>query len=109
MASIEFDPDDNILVGRVLGIDDLICFHGDSVTEFTQAFHEAVDDYLSACEKLGQAPEKHALGRLMLRVNPSSMPQRSRQPHIPGKVLTDGLSKCCDKQPIRDIHPNEAM
>ena len=66
-ASLEFDPDDNILVGRVLGIDDLISFHGDSVAEFTQAFHEAVDDYVSACEKLGQSPEKPASGRLMLR------------------------------------------
>ncbi len=44
MASLEFDPDDNILVGRVLGVDDLISFHGESVDEFTQAFHEAVDD-----------------------------------------------------------------
>ena len=70
MASLEFDPDDNILVGRVLGIDDLISFHGDSVAEFTKAFHEAIDDYLSACEKLGQVPEKPASGRLMLRVNP---------------------------------------
>ena len=69
-ASLEFDPDDNILVGRVLGIDDLISFHGDSVAEFTEAFHEAVDDYVSACKKLGQAPEKPASGRLMLRVNP---------------------------------------
>ena len=70
-ASLEFDPDDNILVGRVLGIDDLISFHGDSVAEFTEAFHEAVDDYVSACKKLGQAPEKPAAGRLMLRVNPA--------------------------------------
>ena len=69
-ASLEFDPDDNILVGRVLGIDDLISFHGDSVADFTKAFHEAVDDYVSACEKLGQAPEKPASGRLILRVNP---------------------------------------
>jgi len=69
-ASLEFDPDDNILVGRVLGIDDLISFHGESVADFTQAFHEAVNDYVSACEKLGQTPEKPASGRLMLRVNP---------------------------------------
>lgn len=69
-ASVEFDPDDNILVGRVLGIDDVISFHGESVAEFTHAFHEAVDDYVSACEKLGQAPEKPASGRLMLRVDP---------------------------------------
>jgi len=70
MASLDFDPDDNILVGRVLGIDDLICFHGDSVAEFTEAFHESVDDYVIACKKLGQVPEKPASGRLMLRVNP---------------------------------------
>lgn len=69
-CSVEFDPDDNILVGRVQNIDDIISFHGESVTEFTQAFHEAVDDYISACEKLRQNPEKPASGRLMLRVDP---------------------------------------
>lgn len=52
-ASLEFDPDNNILVRRVLDIDDIITFHGESVAEFTQAFHEAVHDYLAACEKLG--------------------------------------------------------
>lgn len=69
-ASLEFDPDDNILVGRVLDIDDIVCFHGESVGTFTEAFHEAVDDYISACEKMGQLPEKPASGRLMLRVDP---------------------------------------
>lgn len=43
-ASIEFDPDDNILVGRVLDIDDIISFHGESVAAFAGAFHAAVDD-----------------------------------------------------------------
>ncbi len=69
-ASLEFDPDDNILVGRVLGIDDIVSFHGESVATFTIAFHEAVDDYVCACEKLEQTPEKPASGRLMLRVDP---------------------------------------
>lgn len=57
IASLEFDPIDNILVGRVLDIDDIISFHGESVAAFTSAFHEAVDDYVAACEKLKQAPE----------------------------------------------------
>lgn len=70
-ASVEFDPDDNILVGRILGIDDIITFHGDAVASFTAAFHESVDDYLAACEELDQEPEKPASGRLMLRVEPS--------------------------------------
>lgn len=45
-ANLEFDPNDNILVGRVLDIDDIIIFHGESLAEFTRAFHEAVDDSL---------------------------------------------------------------
>lgn len=69
-ASLDFNPDDNILAGRVLDIDDIIVFHGESVAEFTRAFHEAVDDYICACEKLGQTPEKPASGRLMLRIDP---------------------------------------
>lgn len=69
-ASLEFDPDDSILVGRVLGIDDIITFHGESIEAFKLAFHESVDDYVSACEKLKQPPEKPASGRLMLRVDP---------------------------------------
>lgn len=50
-ASMEFDPDDNILVGRVLDIDDIISFHGESEAEFARAFHEAVDDYVAARDK----------------------------------------------------------
>ncbi len=70
-ASMEFDSDDRILVGRVLNIDDIISFHGDSVVEFEAAFHDSVDGYVASCEKLGQVPEKPASGRMMLRVNPS--------------------------------------
>jgi predicted HicB family RNase H-like nuclease len=70
-ASMTFDADDNILVGRVLDIDDIVTFHAASVAEFTQAFHASVDDYIAACEKLGQGPEKPASGRLMLRVDPA--------------------------------------
>lgn len=70
-AGIEFDPDDRIIVGRVLDIDDIISFHGVSVAEFEQAFHKAIDDYIAACEKLGQPPEKPASGKMMLRVDPT--------------------------------------
>lgn len=70
-ATLEFAPDNKILVGRVLDFDDIISFHGESVAAFTSAFHEAVDDYVSACEKMGQTPEKPASGRLMLRVDPA--------------------------------------
>jgi predicted HicB family RNase H-like nuclease len=71
VASMIFDAEDKVIVGRVLDIDDIITFHGESVDEFESNFHTVVDDYITACEKLGTAPEKPASGRLMLRVSPT--------------------------------------
>jgi predicted HicB family RNase H-like nuclease len=70
-ASMTFDADDKIIIGRVLDIDDIISFHAESVAEFEQAFHASVDDYILACEKLGQIAEKPVSGRLMLRIAPN--------------------------------------
>lgn len=70
-ASMTFDADDKIIVGRVLDIDDIITFHGESITEFEQAFQSSVNDYIMACEQLGQPAEKPVSGRLMLRIAPT--------------------------------------
>ncbi|MCO5106819.1 MAG: type II toxin-antitoxin system HicB family antitoxin [Burkholderiaceae bacterium] len=65
-----FDAEDKVIVGRVLDVEDIITFHGESVTDFEANFHMVVDDYIAACESLGGAPEKPASGKLMLRVSP---------------------------------------
>ena len=70
-ASMTFDSEDKIIVGRVLDVDDIISFHGDSISEFESNFHMVVDDYISACERLGSPAEKPASGKLMLRVAPA--------------------------------------
>jgi hypothetical protein len=59
-ATMIFDAEDKIIVGRVLDIDDIISFHGESVPEFESNFHAVVDDYIAASEALGSPPEKHA-------------------------------------------------
>ena len=70
-AQVEFDQDDKILIGRVIGIRDGINFHGNNAEEVEAAFIESVDDYLAACEALGQKPEKPYSGKISLRVPPS--------------------------------------
>jgi predicted HicB family RNase H-like nuclease len=69
-ASMVFDGDDKIIVGRVLHIDDIISFHGESVAQFEANFHAAVEDYIAASETLGSEAEKPASGKLMLRIAP---------------------------------------
>ena len=68
VAKVEFDPEDHIFVGYIIGIRDVVGFHGESVEELETAFQEAVDNYLDACKELGQKPNKPYSGNLMLRV-----------------------------------------
>jgi predicted HicB family RNase H-like nuclease len=69
-ARVEFDARDDIFVGRVLGVRDIISFHAETVGDLRRQFERAIDDYLSDCEVQGVSPEKPASGRLMLRAPP---------------------------------------
>ena len=69
-ARIEFDERDDIFVGRILSVRDIISFHADSVTELRAAFASAVEDYLADCAEQGVSPEKPASGKVMLRIRP---------------------------------------
>jgi len=57
-GSVEFSDEDDILHGRIIGINDRITYEGDSVKSLRMDFISAVDDYLCVCEELGKEPEK---------------------------------------------------
>ncbi|SDT27159.1 Predicted nuclease of the RNAse H fold, HicB family [Pseudomonas asplenii] len=69
-ARIEFSAEDELFVGHIAGIRDVVGFHGESVKELKAAFEEAVDDYLETCAKLGRSPQKPYSGKLSLRLAP---------------------------------------
>lgn len=66
IASMSFDPEDKVIVGRVNNVDDIITFHGESMVELEANFHQIVDDYIAACQALGGMPEAPASGKLAL-------------------------------------------
>jgi predicted HicB family RNase H-like nuclease len=70
IARVEFDERDNIFVGRVLGLRNIISFHGETVAELRAAMVGAIEDFLADCKEQGVRPEKPASGKLMLRVPP---------------------------------------
>ncbi len=86
-ARIEFDADDRIFFGRIAGINDGIGFHADTVDELIAAFHEAVDDYVETCAKIGKRPEKPYSGKLMFRVDPEVHARAARAAMLAGKSL----------------------
>lgn len=48
-ATVEFSEDDNLLFGKIEGINDLIMFEGSSVKELKKMFKEAVNEYIKDC------------------------------------------------------------
>ncbi len=74
-AKVEFSADDNVFVGRLIGIDDIVMFDAETVDGLKKAFEEAVDFHIEVCEKTGKKPKKTYSGKLMFRL-PSELHAR---------------------------------
>ena len=92
LARIEFDAEDEIFVGRIANIDDIIGFHAHSVKELKAAFHAAVDDYIETCAKAGKKPDKPYSGNLMLRVSPGVHARAALAARLSGKSMNEWSS-----------------
>ena len=66
IGSVAFSEKDNVFFGKIEGINGL------SVKELTEAFHEAVDDYLAYCKEEGIEPHKSYSGSLNIRLSPET-------------------------------------
>ena len=57
-STIEYDEDDELCVGTVIGINDSISFHGQNIQDLKQNFKNNVDNYVDLCIEFGKQPEK---------------------------------------------------
>lgn len=72
IGSVNYSEPDKVFFGKLEGIDDLVNYEGESVKEITDAFHEAVEDYLIFCEDQGVKPEKSYTGTFNVRIAPAT-------------------------------------
>ena len=67
-AKIDYSAEDNMLIGSVINIRDSLHFHGNSIPEIPQYFHDSIDHYLEVCEKIGKTPDKEYKGSFNIRI-----------------------------------------
>ncbi|MFC1478574.1 type II toxin-antitoxin system HicB family antitoxin [Candidatus Margulisiibacteriota bacterium] len=72
IGSVHYNDNDKVFHGKILGINDLVTFEGESVKELKAAFNEAVEDYLLLCKEVDKKPHKSYKGSFNVRI-PSSM------------------------------------
>ena len=86
-AHIAYSDQDGCLVGRVVGIRDVIGFHGDCVEEIRADFHAAVESYLASCKEQGRSPDKPYSGKFVLRLTPETHARAAAIAQAHGKSL----------------------
>ncbi len=96
-ARVEYSEDDGCFVGHIVGIRDVIGFHGESVAELRAAFGEAVDDYLKTCKKLKQEPNRPYSGQFRLRLDPGLHARAAMVAETSGKSLNAWVSDVIEK------------
>lgn len=69
-GTVEFSASDKVLYGKVVGINGLLSYEGDSINALKEDFESAVDDYLETCKEKGLEPEKAYRGKFNVRVSP---------------------------------------
>lgn len=86
-ARIEYDADDALFIGKVFGITDSLNFHGTSVQELEEMFHQSVDNYLTMCKETGKNPDKEFKGSFNVRISPELHKEISIQAAEEGMTL----------------------
>jgi predicted HicB family RNase H-like nuclease len=88
-ARVDFDAEDRIFVGRIVGIDDIVTFHADTVDELVEAFKESLDDYIETCSKIGKNPDRSYSGTVYLRVSEATHANAAKAAELAGKSLNE--------------------
>lgn len=91
-GSIEFDDEDMVFHGRVLGLRDIVTFEAETAEELVKAFHDSVDDYLDFCRERGIEPQKPYSGKLALRTTPEIHALLGKAASMDGKSVNQWVS-----------------
>lgn len=96
-ARIEYNDEDRVFTGRIAGIRDGVGFHADTVEGLREAFHEAVEDYVETCAKIGKEPQKTYSGQIMFRVCPEVHRKAALAAELSGKSLNQWAEEVLDR------------
>lgn len=87
IGSAELSTEDQCFHGKILFIDDIVTYEGESFTELKIAFEQAVNRYLAYCEKSGKPASKPYSGSFNVRVGPELHRQAAKAAYLKNMTL----------------------
>ena len=66
---VDYSSEDEVFHGKIVGINDLVTFEGDSVASLKNSFIEAVEDYVALCQEVGVGVLVHPKKATLLKLS----------------------------------------
>ena len=98
IGTVHFSTKDLIFYGTIEGINDLVTFEGETVTELKKSFEESVDDYIDICNEIGKNPLKSFKGSFNVRINPELHSKAFKLASLKGKSLNQFVQEAIEKE-----------
>lgn len=92
-GSVEISLEDDVLFGRILHIEDLINYEGNTLSELRMAFIAAVDDYITDFESAGKPIPIPFKGSFNVRTGPELHRRAALRATRSGQTLNE-IVKC---------------
>ena len=96
-GTVEFSATDGVLFGKVIGINGLISYEGDSVGSLRLDFESAIDAYLEMCTEEGVEPQRAYKGKFNVRVSPELHKTLALYSASNGKSLNSAVEEAIRK------------
>lgn len=97
-GSCEASIEDGCLHGRILFIDDLITYEGNTISELKASFEASVDRYVAYCAQIGKPANKPYSGNFNVRVNPDIHKAAAQHAQRDGVSLNQFVGRALEKE-----------
>jgi predicted HicB family RNase H-like nuclease len=99
IATVKYSDEDNAFIGRIEGIDSVVSFEGESVSELKKAFGEAVESYLVFCKRKGiDDPKKSYTGIFNVRIDSNLHRNAAIKAKMRGKTLNAFVKEAIERE-----------
>ena len=98
IGSVHFSAKDDVFFGKVEGVNDLITFEGNSVSELKSAFQYVVDEHIKDCDKEDIPVEKSYKGSFNLRLTPDLHRMAAIMAKAQGSTLNAFVRKAIEQK-----------
>ena len=103
IGSLEVSVEDLCLFGKILFINDLVTYEAETPAALKLAFHEAVNDYIDTCTKLGKTPEMSYKGTFNVRIGPMLHKEVAQHAEMEGISINEFVKKAVQDKLHQDF------